>query len=151
MTIKTATMNGAEVWLVPGAGKSHTIHTTLDDAEWQQNANMLRKRNEADRQAAQAEQIAQSERDNRAMDEHGFFGRLTALKRARVLSTLNRTIRVNGTLGTRREIIEYLVCSGYRVVHCRGRRELTIEGRFLIESDITKTGMDYAEYLGQTG
>jgi hypothetical protein len=151
MTIKTATMNGALVWLVPGAGRSHTIHKTLDDAEWQQNANMLRERNKAERQAEQAEQAAQSERDKRAMEAHGFFGPMTAIKRARVIATLNRTIRVNGTLGTRMDLIEKLVCDGYRVVHCRGRRELTIGERFLIESDITKTGMDYAEYLGQAG
>ena len=81
----------------------------------------------------------------------GFAIDRPAVVRARILSTLTRVIRVNGRHMARVQFVKtYVFDEGYRVKTVRGERRFTSpsEGSYFAEKDISKTAMDFADFLG---
>ena len=79
----------------------------------------------------------------------GFTDGMTPLGKARVIKALDHPIRHNGVLGSRRNLIKHLVDEGRHVRrHPSFKRIIeSSDGAFLTESDLSKLGMDFAEYL----
>lgn len=82
-----------------------------------------------------------------AVDDFTAF--MPPMARAQALRALATLMRHNGTVRTRREIVEVMVGAGATVVaHPKdGRRLVRPDGSFIEERRLTKTAMDYAEYL----
>jgi hypothetical protein len=78
-----------------------------------------------------------------------FISTMKPMAAARAKSALERGIMSNGKLYTRSSLVESKVLAGAKVVLSpEGKRRLQIpNGAFLDESQISKTAMDYAEYL----
>lgn len=78
-----------------------------------------------------------------------FTASMPPMARARALRALATLMRHNGTVRTRREIVEVMVGAGATVVaHPKdGRRLMRPDGSFIEERRLTKTAMDYAEHL----
>ena len=104
-----------------------------------------------------------SSRDEKR-DLHGFTDGMAPIKARKIEETLDKQMSFNGVLMTRRDFIEKAVTSGATVelkpkstsYSSRGEREipstriLSFPARsFFYEKDISKTAMDYAEYLSE--
>lgn len=77
-----------------------------------------------------------------------FTDSLTPLKKGKVISTLSKNRLFDGVLKTLKQGIEDKISKGAIVISAKeGRRLITSNGAFLAEKDITKIGMDYAEYI----
>jgi hypothetical protein len=104
------------------------------------------------RKRASAKTVASAseakEAANRA-DDSGFTVGMSDVARQRALTVLNTRQGFNGVLRQRKEAIRDMIARGYRVVGAGKNRRLTSpDGSFLTVSDITKTGMDFADHLG---
>lgn len=70
------------------------------------------------------------------------------IQQARIASVLSANASLNGTVAQRGVHIERRVAEGWTVVEVLGERWFTAtDGRFFLERDITKIGMDYAARL----
>ncbi|HOG52580.1 MAG TPA: hypothetical protein PLT03_01770, partial [Bacillota bacterium] len=77
-----------------------------------------------------------------------FTDGMLPMQAKRVNDALDRSIRHNGKLTTRRALVKALVDDGAAIVEKNGERRLQRpNGNFLIEKDISKTAMDYADHL----
>lgn len=78
-----------------------------------------------------------------------FTASMTPMARVRAESALATSMNHNGTVRTRREIVETMVGDGATVVpHPKdGRRLMRPDGSYIEERRLTKTAMDYAEHL----
>ncbi|MFA5706845.1 MAG: ParB/Srx family N-terminal domain-containing protein, partial [Candidatus Neomarinimicrobiota bacterium] len=77
-----------------------------------------------------------------------FTDGMLPMQAKRVNDALDRSIRHNGKLTTRRAMVKALVDDGATIVEKNGERRLQRpNGNFLIEKDISKTAMDYADHL----
>jgi hypothetical protein len=84
-------------------------------------------------------------------DLDGFEKQFSDLQRGKVLAALNKTQGVNGVVATRKAHIRRLVGEGYTVASAKeGRRLIAPDGSFFAEADLTKTALDYAEYLNES-
>jgi hypothetical protein len=91
--------------------------------------------------------IEKAEKSKRE-DTDGFADQFTGAKRKRVIDTLLQTVRFNGLIKTRKQEIRELVSNGAKIGKWRGKRSIEkADGSFLGEVDLTKIGIDYAEYL----
>lgn len=94
--------------------------------------------------------------------DFGFSANITGIKKQRILETLNKLVRWSGVVGTRKDQIAKIVENGGRVstlnkhgnvikVLYTGKKlagsSNPLSEWFLEEKDVTKTGMDFAEYL----
>ncbi len=80
----------------------------------------------------------------------GFVDGLTAMQKARILTALNKQMRFDGIVMTRRKMVEDAISEGRTVEkHPKWGRILNdvTGGGFLEEKTITKIAMDYAEFL----
>ena len=81
-----------------------------------------------------------------------FAERLPGIEGRRALATLRRSQGVNGSYTSRENHIERLIALGYQVTVKADRRRFSHpDGRFFEESDLTKIGLNFAEWLIQTG
>jgi hypothetical protein len=77
-----------------------------------------------------------------------FTDGMLPMQAKRVNDALDRSIQHNGKLTTRRAMVKALVDDGATIVEKNGERRLQRpNGNFLIEKDISKTAMDYADHL----
>lgn len=79
-----------------------------------------------------------------------YLSTFAPMRRARVQAVLRRVVRHNGECVPRHALIERKIAQGYTVrPDARWGRMLMNEndGAFLVEADISKTAMDYAEFL----
>lgn len=83
-------------------------------------------------------------------DDLGFTSQYTPRLAARKAATLSQSVMRDGRLWVLGELIKHLVSNGSVVVEGPGgrRRLVSPEGTFLDERQTTKTGMDFADYLG---
>ena len=144
---------GQSKWMVQRSEKrgfGDEIHDTKEAAEKsgaiesrQHQERQARKQREIDDQAA--ETAAQAERG----ELNGFGAELTPLHRAGVVKRLSEKLNFKGTgVITRRDLIRKLVADGRNVETEDGVRILVNDkGEFLNEKTLSKTGIDYAEYL----
>lgn len=78
----------------------------------------------------------------------GFVAGMNPARKAKAIAALNKQQGFNGVVKPRGEMIAQCVAAGYQVVATpTGRRLVGPDGRFWIESDITKTAMDFAQHL----
>ncbi len=147
--------DGTPIWLVPNRthpredGFGDTVHRSEADAREQAEDNIRRDAQDATRKA-QAEGIKTAEAATKAEaeDTDGYADQFSPLKRARIVKTLLKQQGINGVVDSRRNHLRRLIAEGRRVVTVKGERILrSADGSFLTERDVTKTGMDYAEYL----
>ncbi|ACL06224.1 hypothetical protein Dalk_4546 [Desulfatibacillum aliphaticivorans] len=81
-------------------------------------------------------------------DIDGFADNTTKMARGRVLSVLNKKFMFNGKYMSRKEIIRQRVGKGWSIQQEGGQKVLmSDDGRYMGIGQITKTGVDYAEYL----
>lgn len=112
----------------------------------------LRSRAEAEkRDATRAKEEAKARAEKRNL--RGFEKRFSGVQLERVIDTLNRKQGVRGVFLPRREHMENLVREGYVVrTHPKYGRVLEgPDGGFFFEKDLTKTALDYADYLSNVG
>lgn len=77
-----------------------------------------------------------------------FASSFSPLERGKILSVLGKLVANNGRCLTRSELIEEMVADGAVVTVVSGQRALQRQsGSYIEQSRLTKTGMDYAEYL----
>lgn len=93
------------------------------------------------------------EREARKLEHDSWFGftdRLPPLKKGKVLSILGKHMTLNdGEIEERGNVVALLVTQGRKVIkRSDGLRYLiSDDGRYLSEKDLTKVGMNFAEYL----
>ena len=86
---------------------------------------------------------------------HGFTSGMPAVKARKIEEALDKQQGFSGRYMKRREFIEEAIAGGAQVVEHHGHGEFATvhkrlmlpSGSFYLESDVTKTGMDYAEFL----
>jgi hypothetical protein len=80
-----------------------------------------------------------------------FTADMTPMQRARAEKALAQQMSHNGTVRTRREIVDAMIADGATVVtHPKdGRRLMRPDGSYIEEARLTKTAMDYAEYVSR--
>lgn len=78
-----------------------------------------------------------------------FVAQMNPMQKARVIATLRNQIRANGRIVSRQDLVYERVMAGdYTVIaHPTDKRRFGTEDTFLIENDISKTAMDFAEFL----
>lgn len=85
-------------------------------------------------------------------DLHGFTDGLPQVKAAKIAATLYKQQGFSGKVMRRHKFIEQAVADGAVVEgHRTGRRFVMAGGSFYTERDVTKIGLDYAEYLIRQG
>lgn len=132
-------------------GVGDTIHWTFVEAEKQVSLNRAFDRQDELRAAAGIDRKADDARkQNEARDIDGFAAGETPMKRGRIVSTLKRSLILNGRLDSRQNHIKRLVSEGYTISGAYDHRRLQgLNGRYFTKKDITATAMDYAEFLLQ--
>lgn len=105
--------------------------------------------NVASRTRARAAKETESAAEAQRIRWGGFTDSMTPRGRARADKTLSRQVSVQGNFNSRGSHVEILVSAGYSVVEHpkRGRILESPTGGFFTERDLTKTGLDYAEFL----
>jgi hypothetical protein len=122
--------------LIPLCGLQSIVQT--------ESANYESRMKAREREAELAQAKAQRESWN------GFTDSMSPLIKARAIRTLDTQRRVNGKFLTLGEAIEQLVSDGFIVkVDPKYKRRLISSetGNFFYEKDLSKIGLDYAEYL----
>jgi hypothetical protein len=107
--------------------------------------------NLAFRSRERVEKLQQQE-EEAYRDRHllAFGERFTPIAAGKAISTLRRPAKFVDSSRTRQEFLEASVQQGWKVEQQRGKRVfVSPTGRYFLESDLTKTGMDYAEYLAK--
>jgi len=91
-------------------------------------------------------------RKKEAEDTNGFADQFSPMMRKKVINALLKTMLFNGVIKTRKKAIEDKVSSGAIVEKSKKYSRILIDdkGAFLREADLTKIGIDYAEYLIKT-
>lgn len=103
------------------------------------------KRDAASALASKAKQQRSADR----IDDAGFTAGMSGVTRQRALQVLAAQQGFDGVLRTRKEAIREMIARGYRVVGTgKNRRFTSPDGGFYTQADLTKTGMDFAAYLG---
>lgn len=81
-------------------------------------------------------------------DDDGFTAGMSSVARQRALTVLDTKQGFTGIIRRRKDAIREMVAQGRRVVGSGKNRRLEApDGSYYTESDITKTGMDYAAFL----
>lgn len=134
-------------------GFGNALEETLDDAKQtaiRQLADYEQKQKEksdAEKELAEKnkqEELAKAEIRNL----EGFADGFPDVQQRRIEEILNKPASLNGVVKTRRQHIKDMVNAGRSVKEVRGERILeAADGYYFDESAITKTGMDFAEYL----
>lgn len=138
---------GNTIYFEPKATIERTIQ--IDEADYASNLARI----EAEKLASEKEAKQKEAR----YEDYGFTDGITGIKRERILLALNKIVNWNGVIKTRKEQIVDAVNSGSKIKTMRlsgkDTRVLTDKnGDYLIdESSLTKTGMDFAEYLINRG
>lgn len=140
-----------EGWLeISVAGERSNQYLHIDDLQREIDYDEKRAKEVAaqeERQQAQEAEEAELTADYEAVN--GFTDSLPKMMAGKVLKALNKEVSLNGEVLTRKAHIENLVRSGRTVVtSAKGERRLIDqEGHFIDEKSLTKTAMNYAEYL----
>jgi hypothetical protein len=145
--IYTQVINGKEQFLVPnrsrktGQGFGDSIHDTLEDAIEEVKLNRQR-------DARQSNSSPTNESEP-LVDLSGFEETLDPKNKQRVINVLSKNVERDGSLITRKELIESKVQDGWVISEFKNKPVLEDPetNSFLDTSDLTKTGIDYAEYL----
>ena len=113
------------------------------DFEIRRDASRLKSKVASD---AEKERVSLDKKENE--NTYGFADSFPPRIRQRIINALLKTMRFDGKIMTRKAYIERKVFDG-SVVTGRGsnRRLENKRGQFVDQSQITKTAMDYAEYL----
>ena len=105
--------------------------------------------NEESRRIAQEREIEQAEHDSTWF---GFTNNLPALKKNRSLAILGKHMPLNdGAVEERGNVVAFLVQQGRHIERRPDgiRYLISDDGSYLSEKNLTKVGMDFAEYLLQ--
>lgn len=154
--------NGEPIWLVPRAGsigeygRFATIHFTLADAE--ERADYLRRVDEQQEKTRAASELREVERaavEAEANDTDGYAESVGGMRAGRIRSTLRRQVRYgDDPVCSMRDLIRRLVADGWTVKEHDFYERKGIDrvlsspsGTFLWQRIVTKTGLDYAEWL----
>ena len=101
-----------------------------------------------------AEAAQQAAEQARQYTYNGFLEPMSPMRRQKVANTLETKVRYNGQeLLSRRSLVERKIDEGATVIVTPSgeRRLMSPDNSFMLEQDISKTGMDYAEYLAKRG
>ena len=139
-------------WMLQ-AGEKRGFGDYIFDTEEQARTESARERQrDTDRQNT-LRQLAEKEAADTAKKEAaetlgGFEEGMTPMQKGAARKALANVRNYRGTLMTRRDLIRSLVGKGYTVQVDNGARRLTSpEGSFLGQDVLSKTGLDYAEWL----
>lgn len=100
------------------------------------------------------EQAAAREEQERKAQEardftYGFAEQFPPARRRRIIEALNKQVRSDGRFLSRKDLIVEKVKEGWTV---KGKKFSSPDGdTFLLQTDITKTGLDFAKYLVEQG
>jgi hypothetical protein len=137
---------GNTIYFEPKATIERTIK--IDEAEYASNLARI----EAEKLAAEKEAKQKEAR----YEDYGFTDGITGIKRERIIEALNKLVSWNGAVKTRKQQIVDAVNSGAKVKTMRlsgkdTRVLIDEDGSFFDEPVVTKTGIDFAEYLIRRG
>jgi len=139
--------SGKQVYLIASEGSRSLELVPADEIEryvFVEESN-YKSRKQARQQTIQAEQ-KQTTHDSWS----GFVDALTPTKKAKAIDALNKQVSVRGEFAARGDHIAHLVANGWRVQKTKTGRVLEAPGgTFLSERDLTKTALDFAEYLSK--
>ena len=134
----------------PGS-RSSTMSEILSagDIDFERKRDASRLQSKAQAKAAHAKEKRAKESEEYT---HGFADRFAPNARQRIINTLLKTMGFDGKIMTRKEYIEKAVSFGARVVGSGSNRRVQhSDGGFFDQKQITKTAMDYADYLVKKG
>lgn len=91
-------------------------------------------------------------RDAKALTERkdtdGFTDKMESVRRGQIEAVLGTTMNFNGKPMTRKEVVREHIAAGAKVGTKEGQRALiNADGTYLLERQLTKTALDYAEHL----
>lgn len=136
-------------YLVTYPGKTadhpHKEILSADDISFEIKREKGRENNRAASAAKEAE-----EKQNLATKQntYGFTDSMPPARKAKAIGTLLSKIMINGELQSRKSYIEDSIKNGAYISTVGGNRVLKHKnGNFLFDKDITKTAIDYAEFL----
>jgi len=131
---------------------AHFVHP--DDLEKEISGDISQAKSHEKAKVREAQRVREKAREKQErLNLYGFEKRFSGVQLGRVLDTLGRQQGLSGTFLTRREHIENLVRRGYVVKkHPKyGRVIEAPDGSFYLQEDVTKTALDYADYLHSIG
>lgn len=146
-------MKTGQKWAVHETDRADGFGDAIFDTEAEANtyADEIKTRDTANKEFAEKQEKAAHEKATKEQEfidsYNGFLGE-NKLKAGRIRKILERSILYKGKPISRKALVEKLIQEGRRVNTTKtGERIFGTEDAFLNEEDITKTGMDYAEYL----
>lgn len=94
---------------------------------------------------------AEKEANDREQRRKGFLASMPPMQRAKANAALEKSTVNNGNGVYRQALIEDRVNKGYKVQIQNGKRRLVgPDGAYFEQSALTKTGLDYADYLAKS-
>lgn len=136
----------------PGRDPKNTMFQhilTSDDILFDMKNDASRLKSMADKEKSDRNDTA---RVKDAEDTHGFADSFTPARRRKVIDALLVKVMNKGRIVTRKKLIEDAVSNGSIIGKFRGKKTLKHkDDSFLTDRDITKTAIDYAEYLISIG
>ena len=146
---------GEMVYVVQSPGQGNFANLITEDkieAEMARDEQLILQAQRNKLQAMEAKRLADERQA--AQKEHdswfGFTDNLPPMKKGKVLAVLNKKMTLNrGEIEERGMVVAFLVRQGRQVkTRSDGIRYLVSDdGLYLSEKDITKIGMDFAEFL----
>lgn len=140
--------NGVDCWLVNKDGGPFPELICKDE---------INSEIERDQANVEFQKKQQEDRERAHLEEYGehlegFLDTLPPKLRGRVEPALTKRVRNKGNYPYLWELIEEFVSNGAQISELGGKRILqTPDSSFFYEKDITKSGIDYAEYLISQG
>jgi len=158
-----------EGWLevkVEGQRFNQYLHSDELEREVEFDTKKLASRKKMDA-AVRQEEKEEADKEAKRKDVKGFTDGKSSVAEGWILKILNKTASINGKVGKRKDLISDMVDNGYRIVEetkqefiadSSGNKKLqdvktgnrifqSPDGGFLDQKQLTKTGLDYAEYL----
>ncbi len=113
--------------------------------------NRMWEANRASQEREAARDLEQRNKEAERISLDGFETLLSPMARGKAVSALTKSVNRNGRPIPIRDLIRQLVGEGWRVETSRhsGRILSAPDDRFLSEKQLTKIGLDYADYLAR--
>lgn len=145
--IGTATVRGQMVFLVkygdiefPSIVKPDEIDSLIENDEQRLKSRKLARMKSED--SAISSYVSLNEK----VEEYA--NNFPPMRKAKIKSSLSKLVRSEGNILSRSDLIEQMVKEGANVTLISGTKVLqTTSGSYIEQSRLTKTGIDYAEFL----
>lgn len=139
--------SGKQVYLIASEGSRSLELVPADEIE---RYVFVEQSNYESRELARQQTIQIEQKQATHDSWFGFVDALTPTKKAKAIDALNKQVSVRGEFAARGDHVAHLVANGWKVQKTKTGRVLEAPGgTFLSERDLTKTALDFAEYLSK--